>query len=49
MTRKQLKRNKRDKEILSFYHRLPIEDIAEKFNISTATIYRIINNYEKLR
>jgi Mor family transcriptional regulator len=42
MTRKQQARLKRNKEIMSYYRRLPIEDISEKFKLSVPQIYAIM-------
>lgn len=44
MTRKQTARNKRNKEIRAYYKRLPVEDVAEKFNLSVPQIYAIMGD-----
>lgn len=40
-------RERRNKDIVELYHRLPIERIAKKHNLSVAHIYRIIKNHEQ--
>jgi Mor family transcriptional regulator len=42
MTRKGMARIKRNKEIRSYFRRLPVETIAEKFNLSVPQIYAIM-------
>ena len=42
MTNKQLAKRKRNEEIYELYKTMTIEEIARRFNLSVAHIYRII-------
>ena len=47
MTKKQLAKQKRNREIKALYSKIPIEDIAQTFNISVAQIYQIMEDFRK--
>lgn len=42
MTRKQQRLQNRDKEIISLADSVPVEELAQKYDLSLPTIYRIL-------